>query len=174
MFFAINRRRWLFQSTELRLRRVAFIGMFFAINRRRWLFQSGELRLRRVAFIGMFFAINRQRWLLRSPSVCSFRRSREGISGPEKHEKVLEKLATSDKATIVIERQPDGKMRVTSGSWDGEKVILPDQVLEVRRRRPGAVARGARKPNEWDPPDRALRSVWPGTERKRLCGQRSH
>ena len=47
-------------------------------------------------------------------------------------EKVLEKLATSDKATIVIERQPDGKMRVTSGSWDGEKVILRDQVLEVR------------------------------------------
>jgi hypothetical protein len=31
-------------------------------------------------------------------------------------EKVLEKLATSDKATIVIERQSDGKMRVTSGS----------------------------------------------------------
>jgi hypothetical protein len=48
-------------------------------------------------------------------------------------EKVLEKLATSDKATIVIERQSDGKMRVTSGSWDREKVILHDQVLEVRR-----------------------------------------
>jgi hypothetical protein len=44
-------------------------------------------------------------------------------------EKVLEKLATSDKATIVIERQLDGKMRVTSGSWDGEKVVLRDQVL---------------------------------------------
>jgi hypothetical protein len=44
-------------------------------------------------------------------------------------EKVLEKLATSDKATI--ERQPDGKMRVTSGSWDGEKVFSRDQVLEV-------------------------------------------
>jgi hypothetical protein len=50
-------------------------------------------------------------------------------------EKVLEKLATSDKATIVVERQIDGKMRVTSGSWDGEKVILRDQVLEVRNRR---------------------------------------
>jgi hypothetical protein len=44
----------------------------------------------------------------------------------------LERLATSEKATIVIERQTDGKMRVTSGSWDGEKVILRDQVLEVR------------------------------------------
>jgi hypothetical protein len=29
---------------------------------------------------------------------------------------VLERLATSDKTTIVIERQPDGKMRVASGS----------------------------------------------------------
>jgi hypothetical protein len=47
-------------------------------------------------------------------------------------EKVLEKLATSDKATVVIERQSVGKTRVTSGSWDGEKVILRDQVLEVR------------------------------------------
>src|SRR5262249_9168854 len=60
MFFAINRRRWLFQSGEVRLRRAAFIGMFFAINRRRWLFQSGELRLRRAAFIGIFFAIHRR------------------------------------------------------------------------------------------------------------------
>jgi hypothetical protein len=50
----------------------------------------------------------------------------------DRHEKVLEKLATSDKVTIVIERQPNGKMRVTSGSWVGEKVILRDQVLEVR------------------------------------------
>ena len=40
--------------------------------------------------------------------------------------------STSDKTTIVIERQPDGKMRVASGSWDGEKVFLKDQVLEVR------------------------------------------
>ena len=30
----------------------------------------------------------------------------------------------------MIERQPDRKMSVTSGSWDGEKVILRDQVLE--------------------------------------------
>jgi hypothetical protein len=43
-------------------------------------------------------------------------------------EKVLEKLTTSDKVAIVVERQSDGKMRVTSGSWDGEKVILRDQV----------------------------------------------
>jgi hypothetical protein len=56
----------------------------------------------------------------------------------ENLEKVLERLATTEKSTIVIERQPDGKMRVTdgkmrvtSGSWDGEKVFLRDQVLEL-------------------------------------------
>jgi NAD(P)-dependent dehydrogenase (short-subunit alcohol dehydrogenase family) len=35
-----------------------------------------------------------------------------------------ERLATSEKTTIVVERQPDDKMRVTSGSWNGEKVFL--------------------------------------------------
>jgi hypothetical protein len=49
--------------------------------------------------------------------------------GPDSTEKVLERLATSEKTTLVCERQPDGKIRVTSGSWDHEKVILPDQVL---------------------------------------------
>ena len=58
-------------------------------------------------------------------------------------EKVLERLATSDKTTIVIERQPDGKMRVTSGSWNGEKIFLKDQVLKVRHA--VADARGARR-----------------------------
>ena len=68
-------------------------------------------------------------------------------------EKVLEKLATSDQATIVIERQSNGKMRVTSGSWDGEKVILRDQVLEVRNVDGRLhVARKERRPDEWDPP----------------------
>src|SRR6516164_9102339 len=40
--------------------------MFFAINRRRWLFQSGQTRLRHAAFIGIFFAIDRRnmRWIL--------------------------------------------------------------------------------------------------------------
>jgi hypothetical protein len=39
----------------------------------------------------------------------------EGHSGLDR---VIEKLARSDKVTIVIERQPEAKMRVTSGSWD--------------------------------------------------------
>jgi hypothetical protein len=53
-------------------------------------------------------------------------------------EKVLERLATSDKTTIVIGRRPDGKMQVTSGAWDGEKIFSRDQVLEVRHAVPGS------------------------------------
>jgi hypothetical protein len=68
-------------------------------------------------------------------------------------EKVLEKLATSEKTTIVLQREVGGKIRVTSGSWDGEKVILKGEVLEVRNVDGRLhVARKARKPDEWDPP----------------------
>jgi hypothetical protein len=58
--------------------------------------------------------------------------------GHEKLEKVIEKLGTSEKTTQVCERGPEGKIRVTSGSWGGEKVVLNDQVLESREpsRRP--------------------------------------
>jgi hypothetical protein len=51
--------------------------------------------------------------------------------GPEKHQKVLERLATGDKPTIVIERQSDEKMRVTSGRY----VFFRDRPLRRRRTR---------------------------------------
>src|SRR6516164_8547150 len=70
----------------------------------------------------------------------------------DSREKVLEKLATSDKATVVIEHQPDGKTRVTFGSWDRERVILRDQVLEVRPSSTPGWPAGSHKPDEWDPP----------------------
>jgi len=41
-------------------------------------------------------------------------------------------LATTDKTTLVCEKAPEGKIRVTLGSWAGGKVILKGQVLEVR------------------------------------------
>jgi hypothetical protein len=47
-------------------------------------------------------------------------------------EKVLEKLATSEKTTIVISRDHDGKMCVTSCSWDSERVFLRDPGRDVR------------------------------------------
>ena len=66
---------------------------------------------------------------------------------------MLERMATSEKITIVVARELDGKMRVTSGSWEGEKVFLKDQVLEIRNVDGRLhVARKNRKPDEWDPP----------------------
>lgn len=41
-------------------------------------------------------------------------------------------LALGDKLTLVIEALPDGKMRVTSASWEDARVLLPNQVLELR------------------------------------------
>jgi hypothetical protein len=63
-------------------------------------------------------------------------------------QKVIEPLAVTDKATIVVDKAPEGKIRVTSGSWDGEKVILKGQVLEVRSLH---VARKKRHRDDWDP-----------------------
>jgi hypothetical protein len=54
------------------------------------------------------------------------------FSRPEKLEKVLEKLATTEKTTLVLARDTEGKILVTSNSWPDERVILKDQVLEVR------------------------------------------
>jgi hypothetical protein len=79
-------------------------------------------------------------------------------------EKVLEKLATTEKTTIAIAREVGGKVRVTSGSWEGEKVILKDQVLEVRNVDGRLhVSRKARKPDEWDPPITPYDPYGPGT-----------
>jgi len=40
-------------------------------------------------------------------------------------------LLTADKVSVVFERLADGKIRVTTSSWDDAKVILPNQVLEA-------------------------------------------
>jgi hypothetical protein len=65
---------------------------------------------------------------------------------------MLERLATSDKVTIVVERPLNGNMRITSGSWDNEKVILPNEVVEVRNVNGRLhVARKPRRHDEWGP-----------------------
>ena len=40
-------------------------------------------------------------------------------------------LLKADKVTVTFERLEDGKIRVTTTSWDDAKVILPNQVLEA-------------------------------------------
>jgi len=79
-------------------------------------------------------------------------------------DRVLEKIATSDKITLVIERQPDGKMGATSQSWEHEKVFFPDEVLEVRCVSGRLhVSRNVRKPDEWDPPVEVYDLYRPGS-----------
>jgi hypothetical protein len=40
-------------------------------------------------------------------------------------------LLKADKVTVTFERLEDGKIRVTTTSWDDAKVILPNQGLEA-------------------------------------------
>ncbi len=65
--------------------------------------------------------------------------------------RVIEKLATSDKVTLTAERLLEGKMRVTSNSWDGEKVLFRNEVLEVRWVEGRLnVSRKVRWPDTWE------------------------
>lgn len=48
-------------------------------------------------------------------------------------EKVIERLGTTEGVTLVIKREIDGKMRVTSTLWKDE-VLGKHEVLEVPRR----------------------------------------
>jgi hypothetical protein len=88
---------------------------------------------------------------------------RLGLMGPEKLEKVLEKLAVTDKATLVCEKAPEGKIRVTSNAWASEKVILKGEVLEVRNVDGRLqIARKERRHDEWDPPIEPYDPYGPG------------
>lgn len=50
----------------------------------------------------------------------------------EKIDTVLETLAFTEDTQIILKRLPEGKIQATSKSWDEAKVVLPDQVLEIR------------------------------------------
>ena len=63
---------------------------------------------------------------------CDAKNQMRVQDGPFPLNRVIEKLATSDKVTLTIERLLEGKMRVTSNSWDHERIFARDQVLEVR------------------------------------------
>jgi hypothetical protein len=56
-------------------------------------------------------------------------------------------------------------MRVTAGSWEGEKVFARSEVLEVRNvDGPLHVARKPRHHDEWDPPITPYDPYDPGTD----------
>jgi hypothetical protein len=84
----------------------------------------------------------------------SFVGALDGIMGPVSLEKVLEKLATTDKATLVVERAPEGKIRVTSGSWEGDFEGLGAR--GPLRRRPAACRQKAEKARRVGPADHPM------------------
>jgi hypothetical protein len=47
-------------------------------------------------------------------------------------DKVIEKLAKTDKAKVSLEALPDGKIRANTSAWGDAKVLLRNEVLEVR------------------------------------------
>ena len=64
-----------------------------------------------------------------------------------------DRLALTDKATLVLEKLPDGKIKVNSNSFEEARFILPDQVLEVRHFEGKIrIARKDRLPDAGDPP----------------------
>jgi hypothetical protein len=47
-------------------------------------------------------------------------------------EKVLEKLETTESATLALKREDGGKIRVASMLWEDARMILRDEVPVVR------------------------------------------
>ena len=65
---------------------------------------------------------------------------------------VLEVLAHTEDTTIIVTRMADGKLAVRSKSWDENKVILPDQVVEIRLTSSRIrIARKVKEPDAGDP-----------------------
>ena len=64
-----------------------------------------------------------------------------------------DRLALTDGTKIVLEKLPEGKIKVNSNSFIEDKVVLPDQVLEVRHLEGKIrIARKDRLPDAGDPP----------------------
>src|SRR5437773_12356102 len=47
-------------------------------------------------------------------------------------DKVIKKVAKTDKVTVSLEALPDGKIRVNTSAWSDPEIILRTEVLEVR------------------------------------------
>ncbi len=79
-------------------------------------------------------------------------------------DKVLGRLATSKKGTIVIKRPFDGKKRVTSNSWDGGSSFPRPSARSRECRQPIACCEEGCRPDEWDPPCEPYDPYGPGED----------
>src|ERR1700751_5128238 len=89
---------------------------------------------------------------------------------PENREKVLERLATTEKATLVIERQPDGKYLSHQALGWQEGVSDGSGARSAQCRWPAACLSKRAPARRVGPAGRALRPVWTG----RLARLRGH
>ena len=97
--------------------------------------------------------------------------SADGLSGPEKHQRVLERMGVSESLTLAVRREEGGKIRVTSNLWDNAKAIGKDEVLEVRNVDGRLhIARKERRPDQWDSPIEPYDPYGPGTSVTRHGG----
>jgi hypothetical protein len=80
-------------------------------------------------------------------------------------ETVIEKLGTTESTTLALPRETDRKIRVTSLLWEAPKVILRNEVLEIRNV-DGVlhIARKLRYHDEWDPAVEPYDPYGPGDE----------
>jgi hypothetical protein len=80
-------------------------------------------------------------------------------------ETVLEKLGTTESVSLILKREDGGKIRVTSHLWESAKVILRNEVLEIRNV-DGVlhIARKLRYHDEWDPKVEPYDPYGPGTD----------
>jgi hypothetical protein len=62
-------------------------------------------------------------------------------------------LLKTEKHTLVLEGIGESKIRVNASGWDDAKVLLPDELLEVRANgKQPHVLRKPRRPDEVDTP----------------------
>jgi hypothetical protein len=63
---------------------------------------------------------------------------------PEMVEKVLERLGTTDGTTLVLKREAEGKIRVTSTPWEEVKVLGRATCLRSAMLRAGSISHARR------------------------------
>jgi hypothetical protein len=70
----------------------------------------------------------------------------------ENVEKVLERLGTTESTTLALKREGGEKIRVGSLLWEAPKVILKNEMLEIRNVDGSLhIARKVKHYDEWDP-----------------------
>jgi hypothetical protein len=73
----------------------------------------------------------------------------------------------TDKATLAVEALSDDKIRVRTSSWEDARVILKDQVLELRNMEGQIrIARKTREPDDHDVPTPIYDPYGPGSPRR--------